>query len=77
MPSSVSWPTTALDRHRDGLEDELRRLEDELRKLKAAGADGQDLAGALSAARVRAGQLDDLWRQYTAAFRRLHEVAIA
>lgn len=69
--------TEALDRHRDGLEDELRRLEDELRKLKAAGADGQDFAGALSAARARAGQLDDLWRRYTAAFRHLHEVAIA
>jgi ethanolamine utilization protein EutP (predicted NTPase) len=69
--------TEALDRHRDGLEDELRRLEHELRKLKAARADGQDFAGALSAARARADQLDDLWRRYTAAFRQLHEVAIA
>ena len=67
----------ALDRHRDGLEDELRRLEDELRKLEAAGADGQDVARALSAARDRVGQLEDLWRRYTAAFRQLHEVAIA
>jgi hypothetical protein len=69
--------TEALDRHRDGLADQLRRLEDEVRKLKAAGPDGQDFAGALAAARDRAARLDDLWRRYTAGFRELHEAAIA
>jgi ethanolamine utilization protein EutP (predicted NTPase) len=69
--------TEALDRHRAGLDDELRNLDDELRKLKAAKAGDEDFAAALSAARIRADQLDDLWQRYTAALRQLHEVAIA
>lgn len=69
--------TEALDRHRDGLDDELRRLNDELRNFKAAKAGGEDFAGALSAARARVDRLDDLWQRYTAALRQLHEVTIA